>query len=89
MAQFRAVIQGAGKAVSRLGNKVSGINANINGWDSGIEVKGYYSENLKADVFDIYATGGSYYHMRKKHIGYFYLTDEGDVVLGSGAIRPK
>ena len=32
-------------------------------------------ENLKADVFDIYATGGSYDHMHKKHICYFYLTE--------------
>lgn len=57
MAQFRAIIQGQKGAVSRLGNKKSGINATVNGWNLGIMVRAYHVDGR--DFFEICRTGGS------------------------------
>ena len=49
-----------GKA-SRLGSQASGLQASINGWDSGIDVRAYYDEEKKVDVFVVTLTNGSGY----------------------------
>lgn len=57
MARFRAVIQGNRGSASRLGSAHSGLQANVNGWDVGVEVAAHAEgEN---DSFFIYMTGGS------------------------------
>ena len=57
MAQFRATIQGQRGEASRLGSKSSGIEANVNGWHSGVKVVAAHEGDQ--DVFYVYATGGS------------------------------
>lgn len=57
MAQFRGEVEGNRGPASRLGSKKSGIRTTAHGWHSGVKV--YASHIDGADVFDIYATGGS------------------------------
>lgn len=57
MAQFRAVIQGNRGKASRLGTKSTGMYANVNGWNLGIQVDASHIDGK--DVFTVYKTGGS------------------------------
>lgn len=59
MAQFRATIKGSRGATSRLGGKLNGISARIDGWEYGIAVECYFDEKKAKDVFFVYKTGGS------------------------------
>lgn len=59
MAQFRATIQGNRGEASRFGTKNSGISANINGWNKGVEVLAYYDNELQQNCFMVSMTGGS------------------------------
>ena len=59
MAQFRGWMQGQRGGTSRLGSKRSGLQATVDGWDAGIEVRAVWDEILGVDVFYVYATGGS------------------------------
>lgn len=57
MARFRATIKGQRGEASRLGSAKSGLSARINGWNAGLRIE---AENRNdADVFTVYATGGS------------------------------
>lgn len=58
MAQFRAIIRGTRGEASRLGSKNSGITAHVDGWHSGVTVRGMVDADGQ-DVFTVYATGGS------------------------------
>lgn len=58
MARFRGTVKGQRGEASRLGGPTSGIHATINGWNFGIEVRGYVDGNDK-DTFSIHLTGGS------------------------------
>lgn len=70
MAQFRATIQGNRGEASRLGTKSSGIEARINGWDSGVRVDAAHSIGTdNRDHFHIYATGGSNHAKADGYIG--------------------
>ena len=76
MAQFRAVIQGQRGKASRLGSKSSGISAEVNGWDSGISVHGYYSEEDKMDKFEVVLNEGNGYNRRRERLlGTFTMAD--------------
>ena len=57
MAQFLASIRGQRGEVTRLGSKVSGVTARINGWNSGVTVRAAHVDGK--DVFHVYRTGGS------------------------------
>jgi hypothetical protein len=59
MAQFRAVIQGQKGQASRLGSKKSGIQAEVNGWNIGVEVVGTFDSITGENTFTIFKTGGS------------------------------
>lgn len=59
MARFYASIQGSRGQATRMGTKDSGIKGHIRGWDSGVEVSGYYDQVADVDVFKVYVTGGS------------------------------
>jgi len=52
-------MQGQKGDTSRLGSKRSGLQASVDGWGAGIEVRAVWDESLNADVFYVYATGGS------------------------------
>lgn len=57
MARFKADIQGARGAASRLGTPASEIRGHIRGWQSGVSVDGAVCND--EDHFDVRATGGS------------------------------
>ena len=57
MAQFRATIRGNRGQASRLGTKTSGIEAFVNGWDTGVAVVLDHSKGK--DRVKVYRTGGS------------------------------
>jgi hypothetical protein len=67
MARFMATIKGTRGDVSRLGTPKSGINAKINGWNTGVAIYARVNENGD-DCFDVYATGGSNGYSNSKHI---------------------
>lgn len=58
MARFRATIRGARGEASRLGHASTGIKADVNGWESGVSVEAEAVAG-NADMFYVYATGGS------------------------------
>lgn len=76
MARFRAVIRGQRGEASRLGSKLSGISASVNGWNAGVKVNARVSttnaqgrEVSDYDVFEIYVTGGSNGGFSDLHVG--------------------
>lgn len=85
MAQFRATIQGGRGEAARLGHKTTGIEANVNGWDSGVKVSGYHTDD--ADKFDIYMTTGSSGDGRELYLGTVKITEEGPVFVGGNALE--
>ena len=68
MAQFRAIIQGQRGQASRLGSKTSGIYAQVNGWNLGVEVTGYHDKDTGKDIFRVYKTEGSGYNQGRKEL---------------------
>lgn len=58
MARFIGLIEGAGKPITRLGNKLSGLKCGVNGWDSGVHVLALVDEKGN-DTFIIRVSGGS------------------------------
>lgn len=44
MAHFRGTLKGSRGIVSRLGHKVHGITANLNGWNHGVWVELMYND---------------------------------------------
>lgn len=58
MARFRATIKGQRGSASRLGGPGSGIQADVNGWDSGVRVEGM-ANGSSGDIFRVVMTGGS------------------------------
>jgi len=76
LAQFRAIIQGQRGEASRLGGKKTGISAEVNGWNSGISVRGYFDSELGKDVFVVTLNNGNGYNAGKsKVIGRFTEDD--------------
>lgn len=69
MAQYRASVQGSRGEASRLGGKTSGIDAQVNGWRSGVSVCGRYNEEDQRDEFAIFATGGSGGRFSQRYLG--------------------
>jgi hypothetical protein len=86
MAQYRAVIKGIRGAASRLGQKSSGIRADVNGWDIGIRIYGAF-DPARGDVFEVYLTGGSNGRHPIKLIGVFSQRDL--AAFGNGDMDPK
>lgn len=58
MARFKGWIKGQKGEVSRLGSSRSGLRADINGWNLGIEIFASVDDRGE-DVFTIFKTGGS------------------------------
>lgn len=83
MAQFRAVIKGQRGEASRLGSKVSGIHAEVNGWNSGVSVYGavHNDGHGEYDAFGIYITGGSNGAIREQHIGTVLIDVSGKITF--------
>ena len=73
MAHFRATVQGGRGSASRLGHKTSGIEARVNGWNSGVYVYGYHKDGK--DYFRVELNGGSGYGGGGKIIGTFSEDD--------------
>lgn len=61
MAHFYAEAFGrAQTACHRLGDKISGAEVHIRGWDAGVRVVAYVDErNHGEDTFSVFLTGGS------------------------------
>ena len=57
MARFIGYVQGQSGEASRIGSPRSGIRAQAQGWNVGVQVHGHADGD--EDVFDIYMTGGS------------------------------
>jgi len=81
MAHFRATVQGNRGEASRLGTKGSGMDADINGWDSGVSVRASYNRENSRDEFSIYLTGGSGYGSVGKFLGKYYR--DGDEIVNT------
>jgi hypothetical protein len=75
VARFLAEVEGRSNPVHRLGTPSSGIRAQAQGWDVGVKV--YGSADGDADVFQIYATGGSNGHASPVLVGTVRLDDDG------------
>jgi len=75
MAQYRASIQGNRGTASRLGHKADGIVADVNGWNSGVNVFGHYDGDDIGDVFDITMTPGSGGNGQQMKIGSVHIVD--------------
>ena len=72
MSHFYADLQGNRGPTSRGGSKISSISSHTRGWDSGINVFGYYDEVKKQDVFIVSATAGSGRKHNEVEIGRLY-----------------
>ena len=59
MARFKATIKGQRGESSRLGSKLSGLKAIVNGWNCGVEIKMEYDKKYDEDVIYIYLIRGS------------------------------
>jgi len=82
MAQYRAEIKGNRKEASRLGTKESGMSAEINGWQSGVEVEATFNEATGEDEFHIQITAGSDgQESEKRDIGKVTRDIDGNVVF--------
>lgn len=69
MARFYGELWGAAaKAVTRVGNRRSGIAAHIRSWNLGVEIHGREDSEGRT-VFEIYATSGSLGAYPKELIG--------------------
>jgi hypothetical protein len=60
MGRFYASIQGNRGMATRMGNKSSGIDGHIRGWEVGVRVSCYYDEVHDRDICEVYRTGGSH-----------------------------
>jgi len=83
MAHFRGIIKGNRGESSRLGSKNSGISAQINGWNTGVDVWGVCSDE-GGDRFEIRATGGSNGGQERKLIGVITSVN-GELVIATKA----
>lgn len=68
MAHFYSKIKGQKGEATRCGGKTSGMDASVNGWESGIRVRAGYDSLNDKDVFYIYATYGSHASGKEKLI---------------------
>jgi hypothetical protein len=59
MAQFIGTVQGQRGPASRLGGKLSGLRAEVDGAHVGVEVKAYVDDDGE-DAIDVKLTSGSY-----------------------------
>ena len=75
MARFRATIQGQRGSASRLGSTKSGITAQVNGWDVGVDVDA--DDENGTDTFKVYVTGGSRNAVNARHVGTVLLDRNG------------
>lgn len=69
MAHFRGTLQGQRGEASRLGSAKTGLEAHINGWNKGIEVRAYVDEKSGEDKFIVWLTSGSNGHTQSREIG--------------------
>jgi len=70
MAQFRGVIKGQKGEASRLGNKKTGMEVIVNGWNIGIKVLAQFDEKTGQDQFLVLKTGGSNNSMATEQIAF-------------------
>jgi hypothetical protein len=77
--RFYASIQGNRGRATRQGNKTSGIEGHVRGWDVGIRVSG--SVDGDKDKFDVYLTFGSNAEKLGVLIGTARLNDDGNPVF--------
>ena len=80
MAQFIGYLQGGKGEASRIGNKVSGLSATVNGWNSGVKVYAFYCDERKRDIIRVEATTGSKQTGRKQIIGEV-MEQDGQVIF--------
>jgi hypothetical protein len=60
MSHFYGSMRGsAAHEATRCGTRKSSIASHTRGWESGVEVFGWYNEATGMDVFEVYATEGS------------------------------
>lgn len=76
MARFYVTAQGNRGECSRMGSAVSGILAHPRGWNVGVRVHGHAEDD--ADVFDIWATGGSSGYASSRYLGEVRLNSKGE-----------
>lgn len=80
MAQFYAGLKGRRGEATRLGDKVSGLHAFVNGWQAGVKINASYNKERDRDEFLIYSTGGSGYAVGE-YLGKVYHDPEKGVVF--------
>lgn len=78
MAKFRAVIRGNSGGIARLGNRL--IEASVNGWDVGIDVKGYIASDGR-EVFAVSLTNGSPSESKEHRVIKTFFFSKTDVEL--------
>lgn len=70
MARFRGTVRGRKAAVSRLGDKGSGLVTECNGWHMGVRVEASVTPNGD-DYFVVYLTCGSMGEGERQVVGTF------------------
>jgi len=73
MPRFRATIRGNRGEASRLGSAKSGIKAEVNGWDLGVDV--FARDEDGEDELHVYMTSGSNGRTHERHVGTVRLVD--------------
>jgi hypothetical protein len=76
MARFIAAIEGNRGEATRLGTPDSGIRAQAQGWNVGVQVLGNVEDD--ADEFDVWATSGSIGARPSQFIGTVRLDEDGN-----------
>jgi hypothetical protein len=76
MSHFYGFVKGSSeKIVARTGTILSGMHAQVQSWDVGIQVDAYYNEKKKRNEFEVYLTGGGNNPVKKKLV---FSYKEGD-----------
>lgn len=72
MGQFKGMVKGAGGTASRLGTKVSGLVADVTGFNAGIKIKAEHLAGHSMDVIKVFVTTGTNENntRREMYLGY-------------------
>jgi hypothetical protein len=86
MARFYGTIEGrksdGSTSTTSARQGITGFDAHIRGWDSGISVRAYINPTTGEDEFEVWTTGGSHNALNKRMIG--TLTSKGFLYANSG-----
>lgn len=72
MAQYIGRLKGGRQAITRLGHKTTGLQAEANGWNIGAKIWINWNEEKQRDEVVIYKTSGSGHRKSDEVIATFY-----------------